>query len=388
MTGINRNYLTKKEKFLLEVLKHKNSLRVKKLINMYNDIGEVEAFKVCKKNKIADIAAYSLKQAKISLPKYWALEYENTKNLISSYMIELDRIASLFKKNGIIIVALKNSGICRGLYRIPGASPMGDLDVLVDISDFEKAHKLLLLEGYKFKFRSELEENDIKKAKISGGAEYLAILKDGNELWFELQWRPVAGRWIQKHQEPEAKDLISRSKSIPGSDVRILSPEDNLLQVCLHTAKHSYVRSPGFRLHTDVDRIINETKINWETFIYQVEKLEVKTACYFSLYFAKTLLNTKIPNNILKKLSPNLFKRTILLLWIKKVGLFEPDSKKWGKIGYIIFVSLLYDSISSFKKALFPKIKSSDGAIIIWWKAFPYHFKRIYDLLFRRSLVK
>ena len=53
----------------------------------------------------------------------------------------------------------------------------------------------------------------------------------------------------------DGDDLIDRSQQIEGTSLRILSPEDNLLQVCLHTAKHSYVRSPGFRLHLDVDQL-------------------------------------------------------------------------------------------------------------------------------------
>ena len=85
-------------------------------------------------------------------------------------------------------------------------------------------------------------------------------------MWVELQWRPVAGRWIREDQEPNADDLINRSLPITGTNVRLLAPEDNLLQVCLHTAKHSYMRAIGFRLHTDVDRIVNYQNINWNIF--------------------------------------------------------------------------------------------------------------------------
>jgi len=56
----------------------------------------------------------------------------------------------------------------------------------------------------------------------------------------------VAGRWIRPDQEPGAEELLARSISIPGSAARLLAPEDNLLQIALHTAKHSYVRAPGF----------------------------------------------------------------------------------------------------------------------------------------------
>ena len=90
-------------------------------------------------------------------------------------------------------------------------------------------------------------------------------------------------------------ELIDNSINIKNSSVKILAPEDNLLQVALHTAKHSYVRAPGFRLHSDVDRIIRFQKIDWSHFEKIVLKLKLKTAVYFSLFFAKDLLCTPIP---------------------------------------------------------------------------------------------
>ena len=56
---------------------------------------------------------------------------------------------------------------------------------------------------------------------------------------------------------------MTDSLEVNGSNVRILAPEDNLLQVALHTAKHSYVRAPGFRLHSDVDRVVRFQSIDW-----------------------------------------------------------------------------------------------------------------------------
>ena len=62
----------------------------------------------------------------------------------------------------------------------------------------------------------------------------------------------------------ETDKSSKEGKLIP--EYQILSPEDNLLQVALHTAKHSYVRAPGFRLHSDVDRIVCFQEINWNIF--------------------------------------------------------------------------------------------------------------------------
>ena len=227
-------------------------------------------------------------------------------------------------------------------------------------------------------------------AERGGGAEYSMILPDGTHLWFELQWRPVAGRWIRPDQEPSTDELIERSVAIEGCDVRLLSPEDNLLQVCLHTAKHSFVRAPGFRLHTDVDRVVRSAEIDWLLFFERVQGLQVKTVVYFSLALAQDLLKTPIPQSVLESLRPSHWKVWLISHWLQKVGLFDPDGKKWGRIGYIIFVSLLYDDVKGFVRAMFPSVewmKEKYGEKKYW--LYPYFYvKRLVDLLLKRTLVK
>ena len=134
----------------------------------------------------------------------------------------LDEIALELKKNNIQIVALKNAGITKAIYKNHASSPMGDLDLLVRLSDFKKAHEILMNNlNFNFKFRSKFEIEEIEHAIRGGGTEYYKII-NGTKVWLELQWRPIAGRWIQPHNEPNGEELINRSIHIEGSNVRIL----------------------------------------------------------------------------------------------------------------------------------------------------------------------
>ncbi len=383
--------LNQTEEFLSEILCHPDSLDRDKLSSLFSVLGEKYCFDTCEKNNVTCIAYYSLNQCQeIYLPEYWKDKFIENEKRISEYMGELDNVSTLLIKHDIRLVALKNSGIARSLFPVYGASPMGDIDVLVKKSDFRKAHKLLINNNYKMKFRSPLEEENIESAELAGGSEYSIHLDSGSHLWFELQWRPISGRWIREDQEPSSEDLISRSIPIERSDTRLLSPEDNLLQVALHTAKHTYVRAPGFRLHTDVDRIIRSSDIDWIKFKDEVEALEVKTAVYLSLLFAQRLLKTPVPEDVINDLAPNKLKIKIMLLWLRKVGLFDPDGKKWGRIGYVIFVSLLYDNFQGLCKSAFPSqtiVRSQyphlKNAPLIW-----LYIIRLSDLLIKRILVK
>ena len=385
--------LNKYEEFLAEAICHREFLDIVKLSALFNSIGEKECFDLCEQNKITPIAFDSLSHCTdITLPKRWKESHRLLEIRIKEYMSELDKVSQLLHEENIKLVALKNSGIARCLYPYPGSSPMGDLDVLVEKKDFRKAHSKLNNHGYVLKFRSPLEEDNLDSAERGGGAEYSANLESGHHLWFELQWRPVAGRWIRPDQEPTAEELLERSTTIEGSKTRILSPEDNLLQVCLHTAKHTYVRAPGFRLHTDVDRIVRSQTIDWTKFTQLVENLQVKTAVFFSLAFANDLLRTPIPENVMETISPNTLKRFLMTKWLQKVGLFFPDEKKWGRIGYVIFVSFIYDDFKGFLKGIFPTAEvmrekydntpSKSKPIIL------LYIYRLFDILKNRVLVK
>lgn len=386
------NFKTSKvEKLMCLCLRHCNFLKKKQIRKLYLELGDSAIYDSAILNGVESIVAHALSICiyKDRLPAHWNNQYILIENKLTSYMDELNKAADLLAEHDITLLALKNSGITMGIYPYLGACPMGDVDVLVRKSQFRKAHKVLVDKGYKFKFRCEFEEESIDAAEKSGGAEYSVQLDNGEHLWFELQWRPIAGRWIQPKHEPRADDLVERSIPIKGSNVRLLSPEDNLLQVALHTAKHTFVRAPGFRLHTDVDRIVSTQNIDWKVFEKMVLELKTKTAVFISLSMAHDLLGTNIPDDVLKSIRPNALKIKIMQIWLTKVGIFKPNEHKWSKIGYIVFVSLLFDTWRDFFFGLFPSsidMKSQYGYSSGYLTPY-YYGKRMINMIFKRTKV-
>lgn len=380
--------LSEGQELLCLCIRHIDFIERDRIVELYESLGDDAVYALAKHNGVNSIVAHVLKviYGDENIPLHWNEDYSQIENRIECYMNELEKVATLLANNDIPLLALKNSGITIGMYPHFGSCPMGDVDVLVSKTKFRKAHEILSKSGYTLKFRSPLEEDNIEAAEHGGGAEYSVELENGQHLWFELQWRPVAGRWIQPEQEPSADELVERSVEISGSNVRLLSPEDNLLQVSLHTAKHTFVRAPGFRLHTDVDRIVSTQDIDWELFTSRVLELKTKTAVFMSLAMAKTLLKTPVPQKVLEDLSPRRWKVRLMNRWLEKVGIFDPDGKKWGRLGYIVFVSLLYDDFSDFMKGIIPSPKQMKEQYEFNSSlALPYYYaKRILGLVFRR----
>lgn len=311
-----------------------------------------ELYKAAHIHELDGVVGSLAKDLGLSLCDEWEKEYERQQKHLTFLREKAKEICDVMAQNNIPMVILKNGGIMIGLVENAAKCPMEDIDSLVRKSDFYKAHEILVNNGFTFKFRSEYEAEKLDEAYRDGATEYYILTPDGEKMWFELAWRSVAGRWIRPDLEPDTDEFIENSYCPVGTKARVLSPEDNLLQVCIHTAKHSYVRAPGLRLHMDVDRIVAHTKIDWEKFLQKVKATHVKTSTYLSLYIPSVLFGTKVPQNVLDELKPKNVK--VLLKLLAKAGLLNPKERKFNKLQFLRFQTALYDSKKDILKVIYP----------------------------------
>ena len=309
-------------------------------------------YAVCHEHELDGVVGAFALEIGLSLGEEWQTEFERQTAHLSFLRDKAVEICALMEENGIPMVVLKNGGIMVDMMDHPAKCPMEDIDTLIKKSDFYKAHNLLVNNGFVFKFRSEYEAEKLDEAYRDGSTEYYILTPNGEKMWFELAWRAVAGRWIRLDLEPGADGLVERSHCAKDTKVHILSPEDNLLQVSIHTAKHSYVRAPGLRLHLDVERIVANTKIDWELFLKKVNETHVRTSTYFSLYIPSVLFGTPIPQWVLDELKPKKAKGIEKML--AKAGLLHPKGAKFNKVQFLRFQTSLYDSFGDMMKVLNP----------------------------------
>ncbi len=347
--------LTASQQLLCDILQVSDPAKSAAAANQLREqMGDGEAFAFAQRHEVACMAGHHFQDSDVLKDQRWRDVHEKMEQRMSAFMNELDAIAGRFAEHSIPLVALKNGGIARGLHPCLGCCPMGDLDLLVCPDDFTEAHKILVERNYEFEFRHSGLEANLEAAVLSGSTEYWKELEGQVKLWIDFQCRPVAGKWIRPDQEPSARELMDRSVKLEGTDVRVLSPEDNLLQVALHTAKHSYLRAPGLRLHTDVDRVVAMQPMDWELFESRVRTCDARTPVYFSLALAADLLHTPIPPSLLRSIRPSGWKHAWIARWIQQAGLFEPEERKFGRIGFVTFTALQYDGIPGLWRAIFP----------------------------------
>lgn len=309
-------------------------------------------FDLCHDHELDGVVGSFAINHQMDLIDEWLLEYNRQKEHLAFLKEKAKEICEIMDKNGIPMVVLKNGGIMMDMIEDTAKCPMEDIDSLIRKKDFYAAHNILTKNGFTFKFRSEHEFEQLDRAFRDGSTEYYIVTPKGEKMWFELAWRAVAGRWIRPDLEPDTNEFIDDSYCAPGTQVHVLAPEDNLLQVCIHTAKHSYVRAPGLRLHLDVERIVAHKDINWEVFLKKVKKAHVKTSTYFSLYIPSVIFDTPVPQWVLNELKPkNAMK---IEKQLKKAGLLHPMERKFSKLEFLKFQTSLYDSVFDMFKVLYP----------------------------------
>ena len=342
------------EKMLVACLVSRDAANLAEIDAIYRQCQDRRLFEFAEEHECATIVGCRLQALRKSSPP-WDAAIDDWKYRLSQRIEVLDALADALHDAGIPLIALKNAGIARALYPHPEECPMGDFDVLVKKSDFRRAHEIVMSLGFDLGFRaaSTIEEEGVEAGLRSGGTEYRKELAD-DALWLELQWRPVAGRWIAPEVEPVADDLFARAVPVDGTRVLLQSPVDNLIQVALHTAKHSYVRAPGLRLHTDVDRIVRACDIDWDAFVTRVRAMRVCTACFFSLAIPRALFGTPIPDAVLDALEPPRRRRDFVFSCIRRAGLFHPAQRKFSRLRYLAFTASLFDSTRECLRSAFP----------------------------------
>lgn len=158
------------------------------------------------------------------------------------FAAELARIMKHFERRQVRAVPYKGPVLAQSLYRDLGLRSFSDLDFLISPADFDRAKQALAEIGY-------LSSGEVNPAIESPTAERL-WLRTGYERSFdsaagenlvEVQWALLPHFYAV---DLRVEDLRARAgKTVVGErEVPCLSPEDSLLVLCLHAAKHLWTR--------------------------------------------------------------------------------------------------------------------------------------------------
>jgi len=158
------------------------------------------------------------------------------------FAAELARIMEHFERRQVRVVPYKGPVLAQSLYRDLGLRSFSDLDFLIFPADFDRAKQALAEIGYRpsGEINPAVESPALERLWLRTGYERSFDSAAGKNL-VELQWALLPHFYAV---DLGVQDLLARAgKAVVGErEVPCLSPEDSLLVLCLHAAKHLWTR--------------------------------------------------------------------------------------------------------------------------------------------------
>lgn len=200
---------------------------------------------------------------------------------------ELVRILQHFDEKAIRTVPYKGPVLAESVYGDLALRRFSDLDFLVAPSDFSRAKQALGELGYE------------PSVSLTPAAERM-VLQTGYELSFDS----AAGKYLVELQwgllphfysvDLSANDLLQRSGRtvLGGKEVPSLSPEDLLLVLCLHAAKHFWMRLIWI---SDIAETLRSQTLDYGVVFSRARELGIVRVLGVSFWLARNVLGSAIP---------------------------------------------------------------------------------------------
>jgi hypothetical protein len=200
---------------------------------------------------------------------------------------ELSRVYKGLCDRGIRVLAYKGPLLAQILYGDVAQRQFSDLDFVVPPSDVTAAKAVLLDLGYRLSLNlTERQEREYLKS----GYEYAFDHTMGKNL-LELHWH-TQPRFYAIDFDIEGTFERAVEANINGMRVRTLNPDDLLLVLCAHGAKHLWVR---LSMLCDVAQLARGQDIDWAEIERRAMRLGITRIVAVTFMLVHELLGTPLP---------------------------------------------------------------------------------------------
>ncbi len=165
----------------------------------------------------------------------------------NAYLVsELTEILTALSAAGITALPFKGVVLAEMLYRDLAQRPPGDLDFLVMARDVTRACEVLVSRGYRDAAASSGEMTAIQHEMYRRyQCEYLFV-RDHDRVFVEPHWA-LSQRVLGIDLTYDEQFARARRARLNGIDIMVHDPDDLLILLCIHGAKHEWERLSWIR---------------------------------------------------------------------------------------------------------------------------------------------
>lgn len=240
------------------------------------------------KHSLIPLLYYHLKaQASEDVPPPVFEKLRNQFRQISALNIylsgELRRLLKQFAAHGIDAIPYKGPALAAQAYGNVARRQFCDLDILVRRRDVLRVKELLLAKGYAL----HPPLNEAQQAMLLRTQYHLPFTRDAHRSIVEIHWEVSASLFAAPLDVGSFWEK-SRSASFEGLTINTLAPEDLLLSLCVHGAKHLWERLSWI---TDIAQLLEvNSEIDWLQLLAQSRRTGTDRMLLLGLRVAHELL--------------------------------------------------------------------------------------------------
>jgi len=203
---------------------------------------------------------------------------------------ELLKLIKLLEINEIKALTYKGPLLAFSLYGNISYRQFGDIDIIINKSDAIKVKKIMNMNGYELV--SPIKISDSYYMKLISEMQFI---NRNTGVLIEIKWK-FEGDFISL--PPDHNILLDNLNylNINGNNILNLDPSNQLLILCIHAAKHGWLRLSWI---CDISELISNENIDWNLILKNAENLGVKRILLINLYLIYDLFNIKIPEKVL-----------------------------------------------------------------------------------------
>jgi putative nucleotidyltransferase-like protein len=290
----------------------------------------------------------------------------------------LSELLKALRDEHIPVIVLKGAYLAEAVYGDIALRSMRDIDLMVRKSDLPRVEARMVDLGY-----SELRKSHVSRDDYAT-LPHVHPLIDRHGVPVELHWTTETGPF---RIDIDGLWERARSTAVAGIEVLVLSPEDLLLHLCLHTAFH-HKFGQGLRPVWDILKVIEHhgSEIDWQQVESRSAEWKIRKHVYLTLHLAKELLGAAVPAQALTALKPRDFDSKLAVLATSELLGHQATSPWFAR---------MFGTMSLLDKALvvvhsaFPSRREMarlyDGCESRYWTYF-YYPVRWRDLLLKYGL--
>jgi hypothetical protein len=206
---------------------------------------------------------------------------------------EMLRLASLFRDGEMFAVPYKGPLLAMQAYGNLAMRQFADLDFAIRQIDVPRAAAFLEANGYRATFGTTAPEEGAHPTH----SEYQFVRATGNVI-VEMQTE-ITLRYFPRKLDFDLLEKRLTTVSIAGEEILSFSPEDTLILLSVHGAKHFWERLMWIADISELSQA--QPGIRWDEAFARAKEMGVSRAVHLALYLAHQMLEAPLPDFVLAK---------------------------------------------------------------------------------------